>query len=58
MSSRKPSGRKKRLISANRQTRWAPFWIIPKKFGIGRRVHPAGSTTKKRRWRRGRIQRG
>tara|TARA_Y100000310_G_scaffold196443_1_gene196509 strand:+ start:5051 stop:5227 length:177 start_codon:yes stop_codon:yes gene_type:complete len=58
MSSRKPSGRKKRLISAGRQTKWAPFWIIPKKFGVGRRVHPASATAKKRRWRRGSIQRG
>ncbi|RZD31563.1 MAG: 50S ribosomal protein L39e [uncultured DHVE6 group euryarchaeote] len=58
MSSRKPSGRKNRLITAGRQTRWAPFWIIPKKFGVGKRVHPSAATSKKRRWRKGNIQRG
>jgi len=58
MSSRKPSGRKNRLISAGRQTRWAPFWIIPKVFGVGRRVHPSALTKKKRRWRKSSIQRG
>tara|TARA_Y100000034_G_scaffold126688_1_gene178283 strand:+ start:828 stop:1004 length:177 start_codon:yes stop_codon:yes gene_type:complete len=58
MSSRKPSGRKKRLISAARQTRWAPFWVIPKKFGTGRKVHPSSITKIKRRWRRSSIQKG
>ena len=58
MSSRTPSGRKKRLISAGRQTKWAPFWIIPKKFGVGKRVHPSAATSKKRSWRRTKIQRG
>jgi|TARA_B100000925_G_scaffold276379_1_gene243454 ribosomal protein L39E len=58
MSSRKPSGRKNRLTVEARRTRWAPFWLIPKVFGKGRRVHPSSLTVKKRRWRRGRIKRG
>jgi len=56
MSSRKPSGKKNRLIKAQSQTRWAPFWIIPKVFGLGRKVHPSRLTQRKRHWKRTRIQ--
>ena len=51
MASRKPRGKKVRLIKAGTQTRWAPFWTVPKKYGVGRRVHPGRHTTVKRRWR-------
>ncbi|MBT5022383.1 50S ribosomal protein L39e [Candidatus Woesearchaeota archaeon] len=44
--------RKKRLIKLGRRTRWAPFWTVPKKFGVGRRVHPGRHTVIKRNWRR------
>lgn len=44
--------RKKRLSKLNSQTKWAPFWIIPKILGIGRRVHPGRFTKVKRNWRR------
>ena len=56
MSSRKPSGKKNRLIKAATHTRWAPFWIVPKVFGLGRKVHPSRLTQKKRHWKRTRIQ--
>ncbi|MBD3262774.1 50S ribosomal protein L39e [Candidatus Woesearchaeota archaeon] len=52
MGSIKTSGKKKRLNKAAKQTRWAPFWLIPKIFGPGRRIHPARITRKKRNWRR------
>lgn len=52
MARYKHPSRKKRLSKLGRQTRWAPFWIIPKVFGLGRRVHPGRKTTKKRSWRR------
>lgn len=52
MGSIKTSGKKKKLASAAKQTRWAPFWLIPKIFGPGRKIHPARITRKKRRWRR------
>jgi len=55
MGSIKPRAKKKRLIKAGKQTRWAPFWIIPKVFGKGRKVHPARLTVVKRRWRRNKI---
>ncbi|MBL7051603.1 MAG: 50S ribosomal protein L39e [Nanoarchaeota archaeon] len=44
--------KKLRLAKKGRQTRWAPFWLIPKVFGKGRRVHPGRITTVKRSWRR------
>jgi ribosomal protein L39E len=56
MSSRISSGKKNRLIKAGTHTKWAPFWIIPKVFGPGRRVHPSRLTQKKRHWKRTRIQ--
>ena len=44
--------RKKRLGKLNGQTRWAPFWTVPKIYGVGRRVHPGRHTDVKRSWRR------
>lgn len=52
MGSIKTSGKKKRLASASKQTRWAPFWLIPKIFGAGRKIHPARITRIKKLWRR------
>jgi len=48
--------RKKRLAKAARQTKWAPFWLIPKVFGKGRRIHPSRITVVKRSWRRHKIR--
>jgi ribosomal protein L39E len=47
---------KKRLAKARTQTRWAPFWTVPKTYGKGRRVHPGRHTAVKRSWRRNRIK--
>lgn len=44
--------RKKRLGRLSRQTRWAPFWTVPKIYGPGRAVHPGRHTEVKRHWRR------
>ncbi|MFH0978544.1 MAG: hypothetical protein V1837_04550 [Candidatus Woesearchaeota archaeon] len=52
MARYKHLSRKKRLIKRNSQTRWAPFWTVPKKYGKGRKVHPGRHTTVKRSWRR------
>ncbi|MDD5133417.1 MAG: hypothetical protein PHD81_01130 [Candidatus Nanoarchaeia archaeon] len=52
----------KRLIQKLRlgkrlaQTKWAPFWTIPKKYGKGRRVHPSRHTEIKRSWRRTKLK--
>jgi ribosomal protein L39E len=56
MASHKPKGKKIRLAKKGKQTRWAPFWIIPKIFGQGRRVHPSRLTKIKRSWRRTKIK--
>jgi ribosomal protein L39E len=56
MSRYKHPSKKKRLIKAGRQTRWAPFWTVPKKYGAKRRVHPGRHTAVKRSWRRQRIK--
>lgn len=56
MSSTKSSGKKKRLGKAGKQTRWAPFWLIPKSMGKGKKVHPSHLTKVKRDWKRDRIQ--
>ena len=52
MARYKPKGKKNRLAKKLTQTRWAPFWAVPKKFGKGRRVHPGRLTHVKRSWRR------
>lgn len=52
MARYKPKAKKLRLAKKGRQARWAPFWIIPKTFGKGRRVHPSRLTKVKRNWRR------
>lgn len=44
--------RKSRLAKKARQTKWAPFWTVPKIYGIGRRIHPGRHTAIKRSWRR------
>jgi ribosomal protein L39E len=44
--------KKLRLSKKLKQTRWAPFWTVPKIYGKGRRVHPGRHTFIKRNWRR------
>tara|TARA_Y100000310_G_C20368582_1_gene662427 strand:- start:234 stop:407 length:174 start_codon:yes stop_codon:yes gene_type:complete len=44
--------KKLRLSKKLKQTRWAPFWTVPKVYGKGRRVHPGRHTFVKRNWRR------
>ena len=56
MSRNKPKAKKLRLAKCKRQTRWATFWIIPKIYRLGRRVHPGRHTTIKRSWRRDKIK--
>jgi len=56
MPSNKPRARKKRLVKRGRQTRWAPFWSVPKIYGKTRRVHPGRHTKIKRSWRRQKLK--
>jgi ribosomal protein L39E len=48
--------KKIKLIKEGKKTRWAPFWLIPKVFGKGRRLHPGRLTETKRSWRRSKIK--
>ena len=52
----KPIAKKLRLAKCKRQTKWAPFWVIPKATGKGKRVHPSYLTRVKRSWRRAQIK--
>ncbi|MBN2566588.1 50S ribosomal protein L39e [Candidatus Woesearchaeota archaeon] len=56
MATNKHISRKLMLAKRNRQTRWAPFWTIPKIYGAGRRVHPGRHTVIKRSWKRTKIK--
>jgi len=52
MARYKSPAKKLRLAKKGRQTRWAPFWIVPKIAGVGKKIHPSAFTAKKRSWRR------
>ncbi|MBS1266262.1 MAG: 50S ribosomal protein L39e [Candidatus Woesearchaeota archaeon] len=52
MARNKHLSRKIRLIKKGKQTRWAPYWTVFKKYGPGRKVHPGRHTKNKRSWRR------
>ena len=52
----KHPARKARLNKRRGQTRWAPFWTVPKIYGRGRRVHPGRHTAVKRSWRRHKLK--
>jgi ribosomal protein L39E len=51
----KTSGLKKRLGKKAEQTKWAPFWTVPKIYRR-MRVHPGRHTTVKRNWRRTKLK--
>jgi ribosomal protein L39E len=48
--------KKIKLGKAARQTRWAPVWVVVKKLGKGKRVHPSAVTHVKRSWRRTKLK--
>ncbi|MBI4919237.1 50S ribosomal protein L39e [archaeon] len=56
MATYKPAAKKKRLAKRAKQTRWAPYWTVPKIYGKGRRVHPGRHTVIKRSWRRTKLK--
>ena len=56
MATIKRPSKKKRLNKARDQTRWAPFWTVPKIYGVGRKVHPGRHTAVKRSWRRFKLK--
>ena len=52
MATNKHISRKLRLVKLGRQTKWAPFWTVPKIYGKNKRVHPGRHTVVKRHWKR------
>jgi ribosomal protein L39E len=56
MARYKHPSKKKRLIKAGTQRRWAPFWAVAKVFGMSRRMHPARITHVKRNWRKTKMK--
>ena len=59
MASRKAkmaSSKKRHLDKAKKQTKWAPFWAVMKKFGKGKKVHPSSMTHVKRHWKRNSLK--
>lgn len=47
-----PRGKKIRLGQLGKRSKWAPFWIVPKIAGIGKKIHPSRFSAGKRNWRR------
>ncbi len=54
----KPMKKHKKVVLAkqSKRTKWAPFWVIIKKFGQGKRVHPSRITRVRRNWRRSKLK--
>jgi len=53
----KPVLQKKiKLGVAERHTKWAPFWVVLRKFGVGKKVHPSSITKHRRQWRRTKLK--
>ncbi len=48
---KKARAKKIKLASANKRTKWAPFWVVVRKFGPGKRIHPSATTKQRRNWR-------
>jgi ribosomal protein L39E len=47
--------KKEKLAKAGRRTKWAPVWVILKKFGMGKKIHPSSITRHRRSWRRNKL---
>ena len=48
--------KKVKLAVANRQTKWAPVWVVIKKFGAGKKIHTSQITKHRRHWRRTKLK--
>ena len=51
----KNNSKKDTLAKMGRRTKWAPVWVVLKKFGQGKRVHPSTTTRHRRSWRRTKL---
>ena len=48
--------KKATLAKKARQSKWAPVWVVLKKFGMGKKVHPSAITRNRRSWRRTKLK--
>tara|TARA_Y100000310_G_C20175242_1_gene575532 strand:- start:45 stop:254 length:210 start_codon:yes stop_codon:yes gene_type:complete len=55
-SPKKKYQKKIKLGTANKKTRWAPFWVVLKKLGPGKKAHPSAVTHVRRHWRRTKLK--
>lgn len=57
MTNEKRKQQKKiKLSKQNKRTRWSPVWVVLKKLGAGKRVHPSSVTYVRRNWRRTKLK--
>lgn len=52
---KKSRSKKIKLGKQTKRTKWAPVWVILKKFGKGKRVHPSEITRIRRKWNRTKL---
>ena len=48
--------RKPKLAKKGRRTKWAPIWVVLRKFGACKKVHPSSITRHRRSWRRTKLK--
>ena len=56
MNEKRRYQKKIKLSKAGRRTKWAPIWVVLKKFGMGKRIHPSTVTNNRRSWRRTKLK--
>ena len=56
MSKRRKTQKKIKLGKQAKRTKWAPFWTVLKKYGMGKRVHPSRMTRVRRSWTRTKLK--
>ena len=57
MKAVKKKTQKKIILSKlERRTKWAPFWVVIKKYGKGKKVHPSKMTRVRRNWRTNKLK--
>lgn len=53
---KKAHQKKVKLGVHGRRVKWAPVWVVLKKYGKGKRVHPSRMTRVKRSWRQTKLK--
>ena len=43
--------KKIKLGKLGRRTKWAPFWAVLRRFGVGKKIHASRMTRSRRSWR-------